>query len=514
MLWYPENLGVGQGYEKAPRDEALLKDLATKLGVPNERFIGSDESKNISAQQYLMAMLELLEPLSVMFKDIWNYCERTMTKSSKNAVAISWDFNIQGKCVSINFESFRLYERLRAGVADKDSFNRLCNGFASACTHYPRDGRGKSAGLPPRPTTAMHDSVASRIYDLCATVLELTEDGYWGTADAVPALWTIYKLPVWDRSAFTELRPLLEQAEPNLKPEDILELPFWRQRWQIYELWCLVTTLQLFERRGFELARSPSGASLLELGHKVIIAERKSDPLGQIVYQASYQRREGSKVQPDVVVVRGESGAIRPDKVAAIIECKQQRMPDESKLKLLKKRYFDDAAEMYADAVADDGKLVLLNYDSVDFEHRYTLISEFRPETRHALEAPLADVLAFFSPTDIQPQPVLIIDGSSSMESVRAALTAEVERLHRDICPSSDVVFLASCGPVQMGIDRVCEAKFSGSESAELFAQGMRVAKEMHPASICHVITDLDSDSTIISDFLEECASIPVLHYL
>jgi len=514
MLWYPKNLAVGQGYGEEPRDEALLKGLATKLGIPNESFIRSDESKKISAQQYLMAMLELLEPLSVMFTDIWNYCERTMTRTSKNTVSISWDFNVQGECVSINYESFRLYQRLRAGLIEKDSFNSLCNGFADSCSRFLRDRCGKPAGLPPKPGKAMHESVASRIYDLCATVLDLNEDGYWGTADALPALWAIHKLPVWDMSAFTELRPLLDQADPSLKPEDILALPFWRQRWQIYELWCLVTTLQLFERRGFELTRSPSGVSLLELGQKVKIAERKSDPLGQIVYQPSYQRRAGSKVHPDIVVVRGSSQSIQPDEVAAIIECKQHKMPQDSRFKLLKKRYFDGVAELYSDAVARDGKMVLLNYDSVNFEHQYTLISEFRPETRHALEAPLKDVLDSFSRTDVKPQVVLIIDGSSSMESVRAELTAKIEQLRCELHPCSDVIFLASPGAVKMDIYSVYEAQFSGSESAQLFDQGLRLAKQLHPTSICHVITDLVSDSDVISDFLEECSDMPVLHYL
>ncbi|RUT42364.1 hypothetical protein WG29040_01915 [Pseudomonas sp. PAMC 29040] len=260
--------------------------------------------------------------------------------------------------------------------------------------------------------------------------------------DAIPALWAIHNLPRWDIHSFSQLNPLLNQCSPGLKPEDILDLPFRRHRWQIYELWYLVTTLQLFERRGFELARSPTGASLLELGQKVVIAERKSAPIGQIIYQPSYQRRAGKNVHPDIVVVRGTPALIQPDDVAAIIECKQHKMPGDESLKTLKKRYFDGVAESYGDAVAADGELVLLNYDKVDFQHAYMLIGEFRPQTRQSLAVPLAAVLSAFSPIEAQPLPVLIIDGSLSMEPVRAALHAKVKQLHRELDTPDKVIWL------------------------------------------------------------------------
>ena len=269
---------------------------------------------------------------------------------------------------------------------------------------------------------------------------------------------------------FTSKTPL-DQCDLSLKPEDILELPFWRQRWQIYELWCLVTALQLFERRGFELTRSPTGASLLELGHEVVIAERKSPPFGRVVYRPSYQRRAGKNVHPDIAIVRGKPEVIQLDDVAAIIECKQHKMPYGESLKTLKKRYFDNVADSYADAIHADGELVLLNYDNVDFQHEYTLIGEFRPQTRHALEAPLAAVLDSFSQIEVQPQPVLIIDGSSSMAPKRAALHVKVGQLHRELDTRDKVIWLPSSGPLEVSINAVGTEAFAGSESVELFSR-------------------------------------------
>lgn len=511
-LWYSNELAVAQGYGKNPRDEALLKSLAIKLSIPDESFILSDESKAISAQQYLMAMLEVLEPLSVMFQDIWNYCERSMTKTSKNTLDISWNFNIKGDQVTINFEAFRRYRQLLEQVPESNAFNNLCNGFADACRNYQENRPNeRPAKLPAKPKDAMPKSVASRIYDLCESVRDqgLEKSGYWGTADAVPALWAIKNLSLWDMHAFAHLQSLLDQCAPNLKAEDILDLPFWRHRWQIYELWCLVTTLQLFARRGFELNRSPTGAALLELGQTVVVAERKSLPFGQIIYQPSYLRRAGKNVQPDIVVVRGTSTVIQPDDVAAIIECKQHKMPDDESLKTLKKRYFDGVAASYADAVATDGALVLVNYDNVDFPHDYTLIDEFRPQTRHTLAAPLAAVLNEFSQVEVQPQPVLIIDGSSSMEARLAALRDKVGQLHSDLLTSHKVICLPSTGPLEVDMNAVGAWLFAGSESVELFTRGVRLAKQMYPLATVHIITDLKADSMIMSELAKACIDIP-----
>ncbi|UZE84005.1 hypothetical protein [Pseudomonas viciae] len=511
MLWYPDNLGVAQGYGKNPRDSALLKGLAVRLGIPCESFILSAESKIISAQQYLMAMLETLEPLSVMFQDIWLYCERSLTKTSRDTLDISWNFNIHGQRVTINFEAFRRYRQLLAQVPPKELFNDLCNDFAEACKTHPRALHKRPLELPVRPDGALRTSVTSRIYDLCAIVLEpgLQEDGYWGTADVIPALWAIRDLPLWDASAFSHLREKVDQCVPTLTPEDILALPFWRQRWQIYELWCLVNALGLFEQRGFELTRSPTGASLLELGQRVVIAERKSAPLGQIVYQPSYQRRAGNTVHPDIVVVRGDSVEIEPDDVAAIIECKQHKMPDDDGLKGLKKRYFDAVAASYSDAVASDGKLVLLNYDSVDFEHAYVLIGEFRPDTRHLLEASLKPVLASFSALPVQPLPVLIVDGSLSMERLRAKLHAKIAQLHHQMGTSQQVVWLGANGLVTLNMNAIAAQPFAGSESVELFLQGLQATKRLGSLTVAHIITDLSPNDPVLSELAQACAGIP-----
>ncbi|MBK5009833.1 hypothetical protein IAE33_001693 [Pseudomonas sp. S60] len=508
QLWYAKNFAVAQGYGKHPRDEALLQRLAEKLGVPDESFISSGESKNITAQQYLMAMLETLEPLSVMFEGIWRYCERTLTKTSRDALDISWNFNLHGERITINFEAFRRYRQLLMQLPPAESFNTLSNAFADACRNYQLPEWPSE--LPSKPRGALSTGVASRIYDLCELVLAqgLNDCGYWGTKDVIAKLWAIRDQPLWHANAFFDLRQQLDQCTPALTPEDILSLPFWRQRWQIYELWCLVTTLSLFESRGFELTRSPTGASLLELGRSAVIAERKSDPLGQIVYQPTYQRRTGQTVHPDIVVVRGAQARIKPDDVAAIIECKQHKMPDDVALKVLKKRYFDGVAASYSDAIAADGELVLVNYDHVDFAHAYTLVDDFKPETHHKLEFALETVLTSFSAYAVQPMPVLVIDGSASMASVQTQLREKIALMQQRFGTASHIIWLADEAPVVMDVDALDETSFSGSESVELFMQGLQAAQQLGSLTVAHIITDLSPHDRLFSELSQACTGI------
>ncbi|EFE51631.1 hypothetical protein PROVRETT_09759 [Providencia rettgeri DSM 1131] len=273
-LWYTQKLGVAQGYGPSPRDRELLVVLAQKLGIPNEEFISSDESKNITAQKYLIAMLETMEPLAQMFQDIWIYCERTLIRTSKNALDIEWNFNINGELIPIDFESFRKYEMLLNNTLDKEKFNKICTEFASACCKDNKSkGYSRNDPIPPKPQDADPISVASRIHDMCTRVKEedLIQNGYFGATDAIPYLSAILNKNLWRQEDFAELKPLVDECYNRINLEDILSLPFWKFRWQIYELWCLIITLQLFESRGFTLAQSSDGASLLELGTRVVL---------------------------------------------------------------------------------------------------------------------------------------------------------------------------------------------------------------------------------------------------
>lgn len=515
-LWYTENLGVAQGYGPSPRDRELLVVLANKLGIPDEKFITSDESKKITAQKYLTAMLETMEPLSQMFQDIWIYCERTLIRTSKNALDIEWNFNINGELIAINFEAFRKYQKLLNKTLDKDKFNKLCNEFATACCKY-NDGKGyiRNAPMPPKPDDADPTSVASRIHDMCKHVKEegLIHDGYNGATDAIPYLSAIQNKNLWRQEDFAELKSLVEEFYSRIKLEDILSLPFWKFRWQIYELWCLITTLQLFESRGFTLAQSSDGASLLELGQKVVVAERNSKPLGQIIYQPSYRRAAGQCVHPDIVVVQGHPDALTPNIVRAIIECKQHKMPENEKFLLLKKRYFDGVAEAYNDSIGLNGQLVLLNYDKVDFTPSYTLLDNFQPQNIYSLRKSLISILDEFSAVEEPRQIVLIVDGSQSMLKTSVEPEEYIKGLHKTLGALNEVIWLRGNNVHVEKIDNFDYRSFYGSERSGLFLDGIDRANHFGSNVSIHLITDLEPHSEILDEVRKEAPKLHV-HYI
>ncbi|MBA0182529.1 hypothetical protein H0261_02130 [Pectobacterium versatile] len=515
-LWYTENLGVAQGYGPSPRDRELLVVLANKLGIPDEKFITSDESKKITAQKYLTAMLEIMEPLSQMFQDIWIYCERTLIRTSKNALDIEWNFNINGKSIAINFEAFRKYQKLLNKTLDKDKFNEVCNEFTTVCCKH-NDGKGyiRYAPMPLKPDDADPTSVVSRIHDMCKHVKEegLIDDGYYGATDAIPYLSAMRSKNLWRQEDFAELKPLVEDFYNSTKLEDILSLPFWTFRWQIYELWCLIITLQLFESRGFTLVQSSDGASLLELGQKVVVAEKNSNPLGQIIYQPSYRRTTGQCVHPDIVVVQGHPEALTPNIVRAIVECKQHKMPENERFLLLKKRYFDGVAEAYNDSIGPDGKLVLLNYDKVDFTTNYALLDDFKPQNISPLKGALSSILDEYSANEEPRQIVLVVDGSQSMLKTLVKSEEYIKELHKVLGAFDEVIWLRGGNVHVENINRFDYTSFYNIESVDLFLAGIDRANQFGSNISIHLITDLKPQSEILNEVLKEAPKLHI-HYI
>lgn len=510
-LWYTQKLGVAQGYGPSPRDRELLVVLAQKLGIPNEEFISSDESKKITAQKYLIAMLETMEPLSQMFQDIWIYCERTLIRTSKNALDIEWNFNINGELITIDFESFRKYKNLLNNTLDKDKFNKICNEFASVCCKdNVSKGYSRNAPMPPKPKSADPTSVASRIHDMCKRVKEegLIQDGYFGATDAIPYLSAILNKNLWRQEDFAELRPLVNEFYNRIELEDILSLPFWKFRWQIYELWCLIVTLQLFESRGFTLAQSSDGASLLELGTKVVVAEKNSKPLGQIIYQPTYISTSGKNVHPDIVVVQGHTDALTPNIVRAIVECKQRKMGNGEFL-FSHKRHFDGVAEAYNDAIGPNGQLVLLNYDEVKFTRSYTLLDNFKPQNISPLRESLTSILNEFSAVEEPRQIVLVVDGSQSMLQTSVKPEEYIKGLHKTLGALNEVIWLIGNVVHVEKIDDFDYRSFYGSEHLSLFLDGIAKANSCGSNVSVHLITDLEPHSEILGEVRKV---VPKLH--
>ena len=518
-IWTKRHLDNGQSFISSARDLPLLKQIAHRLNMSDLAFIRHLNANNVTAQEYLTILLGVLEPLSQMYVQIWEYCKSTLSRTTKDGMAVAWDFKIGSKTIPVDFEAFRRYQLLKAGLPKKDLFNKLCNEFAEACKSEPRLSKA-SFKLPPKPHHASSLGVASQLQEWCVKLEELglRNQGYYGIADAVSALERIAPNPVfWTTHAFKHLKPLVTECANQLHPEDIIDLPFWKYRWHVYELWCLAVSLKLFHQRGFNLVQSVNGVALLQLNRGVLIAQRTETPQGKIYYQPTYQNYQSETVHPDIVITQGNTTVenIDSDSVLAIVECKQHAMPKKNGLQVIKKRDFDNVAKKYEQSVAkQNGKLVIVNYDTLDFERNYCLLDGFYPSNESGLECELKNILNYFSPTAVQRSTVLVIDASASMCSI-SNLNKRVRDLHSTLNAQDGVVWVAEDQIKMISVDDLESCSVSGAESLELFQKGLNLAITFYPNAIFHLVTDLNPKDDLMLRLSLCCSNLQlVVHSL
>lgn len=518
-IWSKKHLDNGQAFTSSARDLPLLKQMAERLGMKNLEFIKHLNVNNVTAQNYLTKMLEVADPLSQMYVQIWEYCNSTLSRTSKDGMAVTWDFKIGSETVPVDFGAFRRYQQLKADLPKKDPFNRLCNEFAKACERIPRLPNA-SCMLPTKPRGASSLAVASQLYDWCSQLKELqpVQSGYYGYRDAVSALERIASnSTLWTTRAFSNLQPLLTECANQLSPEDIIDLPFWKYRWHVYELWCLVVSLNLFHQRGFNLVQSANGVALLQLNHGVLVAQRTETPQGNIYYQPTYQNHRSETVHPDIVITQGNTTVetIDSDSVLAIVECKQHSMPKETGLQNVKQRHFDAVAKKYEQAITkQNGTLVIVNYDTLDFERDYSMLDRFFPGNESELKSKLENVLNYFSPKAMLRSAVLVVDASASMSSV-SELNTRIRDLHSALDAQDDVVWVAEDQIKIIALKDLENCLVNGSESLELFQKGLHLATTSHPNATMHLVTDLPLEDDLLLRLRRGCFNLQlVVHSL
>jgi hypothetical protein len=136
---------------------------------------------------------------------------------------------------------------------------------------------------------------------------------------------------------------------------EFLQLPYWKKRWQVFEIWIFILCLQAFTRRGGELNVTGRNPLVLKTGEtdepKAYIKIDGSLRL-ELWTEFPLDGKRRSELRPDIAVVVNENGMRTP---AGVIECKQRE--SESDKVLIKD------ADKYAVRV-DSGKLnLLVNYD-------------------------------------------------------------------------------------------------------------------------------------------------------
>lgn len=531
-LW--DNLNTAGRLSPKSHDRKFFDDLREELNIAPGADIGAHLRANkTKPTPFLIAVLNALQPFSMMFSDIYEMFAEGGVKHSNDNILIQFDFGQAGK---LNFDAndfrtaLRTLEKLNSAVSrhafkpgDLNSIYKgimnalICAHQADAATIGPLSSPiiGTRNGLSVKPNDAIANAVATEwmedasgwpymtppplpqwpdddslgkalapfsnaIEQLCfrtgryasqtdlrknrstktpqtdkrAPISLWSEDLLAWVQDDHPArffymraLWHCYELAPKDSQTradlAAEIRALIKKhsdvdEEQLLAQElcDLLDLPVWQQRSQLYSVW-LITVLkrelksdERFELQGdngrLDFAFSPTHIADLHIGHDVLklVAEFRASADGVVL--AGEGRMQN--IQPDYSLIQSAPGAA--PRVIYVLEAKQYAQG--------KTKNFNDALRDYA-SVHTHALVALANYGAIPASQPAKLIKMCEElgeenvserckafaEVNPAEPVAMSDVREHFrlALTDYSwPLPLLVVDVSSSMSEVLDSL--------------------------------------------------------------------------------------------
>jgi len=368
------------------RDLALYKELKRSLDLPDGAFLTVLHDRNVSAESYLRALMAAAEPLAKMYQEILEFCSRANFLQSKNGAQIEWGIASNCEQICFSFETFRLFDEIKTSVnpsvelmlATKndimdwlahDVFGPLHQGLSRKDFDW---SDVKMFGI----LTKARDQYKSQ--DFYQPVFCGLNNHYLGGVGTPPP--ENLKSKVTNHKDYqTKLSAVAKAFDPiaiELVASKFIELPFWKFRWQIYEIWVIAVSLTECEQFGFHLVANRDGRSLIELGSPAKLASHAGSQ-STFIYQPTYRNRNADDIRPDIVV--SSTTTVGPDSVRLIIECKQR--------KSLEVLHLDEVQEKYEAGVDTSiGQVVIVNYDdappwSNSAQSKTTLIGSVRPDS-------------------------------------------------------------------------------------------------------------------------------------
>ncbi|VVE20957.1 hypothetical protein [Pandoraea anhela] len=370
------------------RDIALYRDLKRTLALPEGEFLTALRERSISAERYLRALIDAAEPLAAMYRDILGYCSRANFLRAKAGANVECEIQSAGQTIGFSFEDFRRFDKIKADLAPSQKHMRETKNeimdwlahevFAPNHSALPRTDLDWRSVEMFRVLTQARDS-----YGLdCAEIFTGLGRYYLNASGDSPTIEWISRV-IGHPKYPAKLAKVLDAfpIDPvELMASKFIELPFWKFRWQVYEVWIIAISLSEFEKLGFRLTANHDGHALIELGREATLATHSTSPAA-FIYQPNYRNRSGSQIRPDILI----SGAHQatPDDGQLIIECKQRVDLDFE--------HAEDVADKYAAGVdAAVGNVIIVNYDdaptlpdarSDDVSPAATLLGNVRPGT-------------------------------------------------------------------------------------------------------------------------------------
>lgn len=368
------------------RDVALYKELKRSLDLPDGVFLNALCERNISAEEYLRALMAVAEPLAEMYREILAYCERANFLKSKGGAKIEWEIASADEQIGFSFEAFRLFDEIKANLEPPsyklmwDTKNDLMTWLAhevfapghKGLLHKDLDWKGVEIFRILASARDRSGSDYAKIFHGLNNYY-LNGTGKQPSAQLKSCVTGHHDYPAKLSAVAKAFNPTIIESIAS----KFIELPFWKFRWQIYEIWVIAVSLSELEQFGFQLVANRDGISLIELGSQASLATHAETPTFFFIYQPTYRNRKDAEMRPDITI--SNLSEVTPDNVRLIIECKQRINLEVTHLDHVRDKY-----EAGIDASA--GELIIVNYDEVPSwsspsTTKTTLIGNVRPNS-------------------------------------------------------------------------------------------------------------------------------------
>ncbi|MDY7545076.1 hypothetical protein RGU75_02360 [Glaciimonas sp. CA11.2] len=376
------------------RDLGLYNAIKLELALPPGEFLKAMDENNVSAERYLHALLDAAKPLSQMYLEILAYCEKANFLQSKNGAKVEWSIKSNGDDIDFMIEKFRCYSGVvntisKFEAAMGDTKNEVMNWLAHD-VFAPFNSGLTNTSLNWQNVEMFKILEEARVsYQGCFPNLWQGLNRLYLGGERISSDRAMERM-VTDHLGYhamlKKVKTVFDSRRIENLARDFVQLPFWKFRWQVYEIWGVTKTLVEFEKCGFKLVSSSNGHALAELGQTVILATNLSSEYA-LVYQPRYTNRTGMSVHPDLVVAENvkvepagaapENVIIEPVDVALIVESKQRVG--------LTDKHVSEVFDKYSSGVEEDGgQVVIINYDNVSActaidESKKKLIQDVHP---------------------------------------------------------------------------------------------------------------------------------------
>ncbi|MBA0038657.1 hypothetical protein HS962_20835 [Pantoea sp. BIGb0393] len=366
------------------RDLDLYRKMKQRLDLPEGEFISALESRHVSAEAYLRALIAVAEPLSKMYTDIINYCERSNFLTASGEGLIQWQVETDSGNVDFTMEAFRHFEQLKTLMpGDYEQMRRVKNDVMDWMGHEVINKLSIDISDNNIDWSALElFSIlkrANKIYgDEHYTIFKGLNNCYIG--DRYHEKNGHIEEVVKNHPGYAEL---LTEVQTHFGHENILqiasgfvELPFWKFRWQVYEIWIIAISCQQLSRCGFQLKAAQDGRSPLALGKTATLATHPHSDY-KLIYQPRYVNQDNDAIHPDLVLTTDEN--VTAQNSTLIIECKQRIELTDAHIDIVFNKYS-------AGVCPQHGQVVVVNYDGID-NHRHVnnsrqmLFTQVSPDT-------------------------------------------------------------------------------------------------------------------------------------